>query len=257
MLRMEREFAVVAVGIWVLAAGTGTAPAGTIGIPNASFESPYVELAVPYATSDIADWQKAPMPDWWPTLGYTAQQWIETAGVFVNLPFAPVGNVDGRQAAFLFATPEAELFQDLDARFEIGQAYDLTVSMQGGGNPTYTPPMKAGVTMEIRLYYRDESGHRVTVGSAVVTNPTENYRIAFLADHTLHVPAVTAADAWAGKPIGVQLISTVSLADAGGFWDIDNVRLTAIPEPASLVLLAVGVWRLSVRRTRIVRRREP
>lgn len=257
MLRTEREFAAVAVGIMVLAAWADTAPAGTISIPNASFESPYVEMAVPYARSDIADWQKAPMPDWWPTIGYTAQQWIETAGVFVNLPFAPVGNVDGRQAAFLFATPEVELFQDLDARFEVGQAYDLTVGMQGGGNPTYTPPMKAGVTMEIRLYYRDQSDNRVTVGSAVVTNPTENYHITLLADHTLHVPAVTAADAWAGKPIGVQLISTVGLADAGGFWDIDNVRLTSIPEPASLAMLALGAWGLSMRRTHVGRRREP
>ena len=38
-------------------------------------------------------------------------------------------------------------------------------------------------------------------------------------------------DAWAGQNIGVQIASTVSTNLAGGYWDVDNVRLTETPLP--------------------------
>jgi hypothetical protein len=251
-MRSPRAFVPILAGLTLVTCANMLA-AAVIEVPNGSFESPYLPMEAPYATSDISDWQKAPAPGWWLGYGYSAQQWAETAGVFVSVPASPIDNIDGRQAAFLFATPDVELFQDLDVQFEVGQAYDLVVAMQGGGNPTYTPPMRAGVTLEIRLYYRDDSQNRVAVGSTVVTNPEDNYTITNLSDYQLHVPAVTAQDAWAGRNIGVQLISTLTLADlaagkAGGFWDIDNVRLSAVPEPTSLALLALGVLGLLRRR---------
>src|SRR5262249_5098935 len=51
-------------------------------------------------------------------------------------------------------------------------------------------------------------------------------------DCRLDVPAVNATDAWAGRHIGIQLKSTVTPDLQGGYWDIDNVRLSAITEPA-------------------------
>ncbi|MBN1972571.1 MAG: hypothetical protein JW787_02960, partial [Sedimentisphaerales bacterium] len=51
-------------------------------------------------------------------------------------------------------------------------------------------------------------------------------------DVWLTLPAVKESDQWANKNIGIEIISTLTLADldpvtgrAGGFWDIDNVRL--------------------------------
>ena len=43
-----------------------------------------------------------------------------------------------------------------------------------------------------------------------------------LQDFSVYLPTVQAGDAWAGKPIGVAFRAA---GEAGGFWDLDNVRL--------------------------------
>ena len=161
----------------------------------------------------------------------------------MNVPFQPIDNVDGRQAAFMFAPPGYELFQQLAALYEIGQSYHLTVGIVGGGYG-----MPAGTPMEIRLYYLDAGSNRVTAGATVVTNTNTTGNLTHLTDYTLDLPAVTAGDAWAGKAIGIQLISTADFSNAQGYWDIDNVRLTSAPEPASMALTLVGAGALWVRR---------
>jgi hypothetical protein len=50
-------------------------------------------------------------------------------------------------------------------------------------------------------------------------------------DFAVTTPMVRAGDAWAGKNIGIQFLSTVSPELAGGYWDLDNVRLTSIQAP--------------------------
>lgn len=73
-------------------------------------------------------------------------------------------------------------------------------------------------------------------------------------DFSATVPTVVAGDAWAGKPIGVQLIATSGTGV--GYWDLDNVRLeaTVVPEPGTWALLGTGAglllvagWRRNVR----------
>lgn len=229
----------------VLLASLVTVPASAeiISVPNGSFESPYLEMVSPYATSQIDHWQKAPVPDWWTGAGYGADQWRDSAGVFLNVPFAPIDNMDGRQAAFMFSPPGYELFQDLAATFLVGRSYHLIVGIEGGGYG-----MQLGVPMEIRLYYRDESGDRITVGATEAQNTNDTGAMTSFTDHFLDIPTVADGDPWAGKPIGVQLISTSTFENAGGYWNIDNVRLSAVPEPGSALLLAMGlcafgVWR--------------
>jgi hypothetical protein len=221
----------------------------SIAVPNGSFESPYVDMVSPYATSVISDWQKAPPPAWWTGAGYSAQQWAESAGTFVGVPFAPISNLDGRQAAFMFATPGVELFQDLTATFEVGKSYHLTVGIEGGGYG-----MQLGCPMEIRLYYRDENSNRITLAATEATNTNATGVMSRFTDYQLDIPAVAISDPWVGQTIGVQLISTASFDSMGGYWDIDNVRLTAaLPEPHSITLLTVG---LGVFLTRSWRRRK-
>lgn len=245
-MRVERVFLSVAAGLLVLMAGAQVASATLIDVPNGSFELPEVPNVSPYATSTVASWQKAPVPDWWAMTGYPAQSWYESVGTFLDVPFAPVANVDQEQAAFLFATPGVELFQDLAASYQAGQSYHLTVALSGGGYG-----MKAGVPIELRLYYRDDAGERVTIGARTVSNTNLSGTITALADYQLDIPQVTPADPWAGRSIGVQLISTVRMQDAGGYWDLDNVRLVSVPEPTSVAMLVLGALVLRRRASRV------
>ena len=51
-------------------------------------------------------------------------------------------------------------------------------------------------------------------------------------DFTVQTPAVTATNAWAGQNIGILFLSTVDTNNAGGIWDMDNVRLVETTAPA-------------------------
>ena len=85
--------------------------------------------------------------------------------------------------------------------------------------------MKDNVPIEIRLYYRDDENNKVTVGTASYIYYLENGYVKHFNDVQLDIPYVKQTDPWAGKNIGVQLISTLTLADldpdtgrAGGYW---------------------------------------
>ncbi len=223
--------------MFALATAVSAARAAPIYVPNASFESPVIRES-PFARPDLADWQQAPPPDWWIGMGYTAEDWDNTTGVFYNVPDVPtwIDNVDGEQAAFLFSTPGVEIYQDLAATFEAGLALRLTVGLQGGGMG-----MPLGTPLELRLYYRDDDGVRVTVGSTVAVNTTDESQphLRHLDDWQLEIAVVSPSDPWAGKNIGIQIISPPQ--SPGGFWRVDNVRLEVIPEPAAAALLAAGL----------------
>ena len=236
-MKTRTAFMAVVVGIAMLAAANKT-QAGSIYIPNASFESPETT----FVSIDIDSWQKPPAPWWYNESG--GYSWDQLTGVFLNLPPEDpdhIDNCDGDQAVWLFAVPEVELFQDLTATFEVGYSYSLTVGIFGGG-----ANMKDDVPIEIRLYYRDAQDKKVTVGATTFTYHSDAGYPRFLGgelapaqagvkhfnDVQLDIPRPLRGDPWAGKNIGVQLISTLTLADldpdtgrAGGFWDLDNVRL--------------------------------
>jgi hypothetical protein len=202
-------------------------------VPNGSFESPETDFAAPQMDS----WQKAPEPAWY--MGGGGFPWDQLMGQFLNTTNGSpnhIDNVDGEQGAFLFALPDVAIFQDyntlfgtntapthnFNAKFEVGKSYALTVGVLGGGGG-----MSNGVTFEISLYYRDAASNRVTVAAASITNtaalfPTNTH----LADFRVILPRVKASDAWADKYIGIRLASTVGFELQGGYWDVDNVRLT-------------------------------
>jgi hypothetical protein len=212
-------------------------PAAAISVPNNSFESPVVPPVSPYAAPDIDYWQKSPQPTWYDPSQNANTPWSYLMGQFYNVPFPGqfIENCDGSQAAFLFALPDAALFQDHDtiygtntvpthsfnAKFNVGSSYDLIVAVLGGGGG-----MKEGVTLQLALYYRSSSSNFTVVASTTVTNsaalfPTNTH----FADFVVHLPQVKATDAWAGQNIGIQLASTVGFDLPGGYWDLDNVRL--------------------------------
>lgn len=217
---------------WTLAS-----QAGTITIPNHSFESPAVPPTAPYASPEIDDWQKSAQPVWYDPSQNADTPWAYLMGCFYNVPFPGqfIDNCDGNQATFLFALPEAALFQDydsvsgtnttpthaFDARFAVGRAYTLTAGVIGGGGG-----MKPGATLELGLFYRDAASNLVTVASTVITNSTDVFPTnTHFVDFQVQLPTVQETNAWAGKHIGIRLLSTTSFDLAGGYWDLDNVRL--------------------------------
>jgi hypothetical protein len=83
------------------------------------------------------------------------------------------------------------------------------------------------------LYYRDSLSNMVTIAATnIVYDPNVFTGITNLVDFQLDSPTVHATDPWAGQHIGVQFLSTVSSNLAGGYWDLDNVRLTDVLTPA-------------------------
>lgn len=214
----------VFVGVF-LAAWANPVQSASVCVPNASFELPETV----FVDVNIASWQDCAKPWWYDESG--GYFWDQLTGVFLNVPPedpSHIDNCDGLQAAWLFAVPEVELFQNLTATFEIGRAYHLMVGVIGGGGN-----MKDDVPIEIRLYYRDDDDNKVTVGATSFAFDLEAGYIKHFNDVRLDIPPVDDADPWAGKNIGVQIVSTLSFPEdldpetgrAGGFWDLDNVRL--------------------------------
>ena len=251
-------------GLWravAIAVGTLSAvalQAAPIVVPNGSFESP----STPFADPRIDAWQKSPKPVWFEE--NEAQKWDQLTGVFVNTaPGAAdhIDNMDGSQAIFLFALPEAALFQDydstdwsnstpthaFDAVFEVGKSYRLTVGAVGGGGG-----MVEGASLLAALYYRDAASNIVMVaGTNIVHSPALFTNTTHFVDFPVEVPEVQAGDAWANQHIGIQLLSTVAPDKAAGYWDIDNVRLTEEGGAAAALTLANpsvsgGVFSLTV-----------
>jgi hypothetical protein len=232
---------VAALAIWL-----ANLQAGNIYIPNASFELPVVPWADTYAVSNMVSWQKTAEPAGYDPSTNNDALWGNLTGAFYNFPFPGsfIDNCDGSQAAFLIAVPQVGFFQDysslsgtnttpsheFNALFNVGKAYTLTVGLIGGG-----AAMKDGVTLQLSLYYRDALSNQVIVAATTVTNSSSIFptRTHFV-DFQVQVPGVKSSDPWAGKNIGIQLLSTVDPASglAGGYWDVENVRLIETVAPA-------------------------
>ncbi len=211
--------------------------AAPIPIPNASFESP----PTVFVETRIDAWQETAKPaSYDENDGYT---WDQLTGVFLNTPSPSADHIDnchGNQAMYLFAVPEVGIFQDYDsvdwldmapthefnAIFEAGKSYNLTVGVIGGGGG-----MLNGASLELSFYYRDASSNKVTVAATNIVHSTTLFsNTTHFVDCSLDLLPVRPTDPWAGKYIGVKILSTVPAAQAGGYWDVDNVRLTSIRE---------------------------
>ena len=235
----------------VSAAGLSRAHAGSISIPNSSFESPST-LPVGVSTS-IDSWQKAPQPAYFDpaTFGFT---WDQTAGIFYDTN--PYANRDGTQCAYMLSFPGVSLFQDasttpaFNATFQVGQSYTLTFG-------TFGKQLDSNNSLQLSLYYRDGGNNIVTIGTpTTITYNPANFPVTpplNLADFSVSIPTVQAGDAWAGKNIGI-MVQVASSDFSGGYWDMDNFRLTTVPEPGVASLVGLGLLGLAARGIRTGRR---
>lgn len=204
-----------------LLAGVPLARSQPLYVLNASFESP----STAFVDNRLEHWQRTPKPFWYDESG--GFTWDQLFGVFRNTePGKPdhIANCDGAQAIYLFAVPEAGIFQDgvgAGTTFSVRKSYSLTAGIIGGGGG-----MTNGVSLEMSVYYLDTGGNRVVVGGTNIVHDLARFPNQInLVDIQLTIPPVRPIDAWMGRSIGVRFLSTVNPVLAGGYWDIDNVRL--------------------------------
>jgi hypothetical protein len=230
-VQVRRNLTAVMLGWIALLALAGALRAGTLYVPNGSFELPLVSDAEVVATNMIS-WETFP------------QQSDGAIGVFVNnpaytnsVPDDYIYNCNGNQAAYFFNDPGVALFQDYDAvdstgapshafaaTYEVGKSYQLVTGFIGSTNFGEMP----GATLQMALYYRDSSSNMVTIAFTNIVYDTNVFTsITNLVDFQLNLPAVQAADPWAGQHIGIEFLFTGDTNLAGGFWDLDNVRLSS------------------------------
>jgi hypothetical protein len=236
-----------AFGLAAILSTGGNLHAQPIDVPNHSFESP----STGFVTNNFDSWQKSARPAYFDfieqTYGYT---WNQMSGIFAGT--GAYGNLHGSQAAYLFSFPQVGLLQnyatmdyddaspshDFNATFEAGKSYTLTLGVFGKG---FFGNMTEGSMLGLSLYYRDGL-NMVTVGVPTVVTYTAagflNVGALNLQDFQVNIPTVQAGDAWVGQNIGIKIETIYGTGD--GYWDIDNVRLTAVPEPGALGLIAAG-----------------
>jgi hypothetical protein len=244
----------------VLGASAGAVRAQAISVPNYSFESQVAPPTYPYVTTLIDSWQKAAKPAYFNETNI-GLLWDQTAGLFQNTPVGAtnhIDNLDGNQGLYFLAFPQVAVFQDynttdwnhttpthaFNAIYQAGLSYRLTVGVLGG-----LGGMPEGTGLQLGLYYRDSGNNMVPLGTTAITYTAAGFPSAtHFVDFNVDVPVVQATDAWAGQNIGMELMSTSGTGQ--GYWDLDNVRLTEAPEPASLGLLASGLGGLLLVRRR-------
>ena len=223
----------------ILIAAAATATAQNILVPNASFESPTPPPGFP-ATPQIDNWQKSAVPPGFDPAFFGGLTWDQLSGIFPNTPSGQpnhINNVLGDQAAYVFSVPGVGLFQDLTANVEAGKGYQLTLGIVGAGG------ILPGSSFTVSLYYRDAGNAPVTLGLTTIQYSAAAFPSGSdLVDFSVTVPGISAGNAAVGRPLGVDLTTTTTTG--GGYWDFDNVRLTAIPaapEPGPLALTALGL----------------
>lgn len=229
----------VLIGLMVMVMSVGIIRAASYVVPNGSFEIP----ATFFVSLNFDSWQRTPQPFWWDE--NATGPWTNLTGIFKNTAIGNpdhIDNCDGNQAMWLFANPDAGLFQDYDSvdwndsapthafdvKFETGKSYRLTVGLIGGG---YS--MLPETPLQASLYYRDATNNKVLVAATTITYSASYFsnRTHFV-DFSVVTPTVNTGDPWAGKNIGIQFLSVVSPELAGGYWDLEHVRLTSSVTPA-------------------------
>jgi hypothetical protein len=209
-------------GVWDIENVRLSAVREFVMVPNFSFENPPVPTGAP-AYPVINNWQKFPQPAYWdePTMG----PWTNLTGIFPNPASGEAGhidNVDRTQAAYIFATPGSGIYQDLNTKFEIGNAYTLTVAII---NSSQAPPT-ANTPVSIALYYRDAQNNMVPVAvKSVPFNNTNFPNPAHMVDISVTSDTLGSGSPALNKNIGVYISSASDFSNAGGVWDADNVRI--------------------------------
>lgn len=242
-----------------LLAVSNNLPAQPISVSNPSFESQAVNPIIFPVDFRVDSWQKAPQPGYFTNSPQLT--WDQTVGLFNGTLQNPYSNLAGNQATYMLSFPGAGIFQDnlstdwsgavngLNATFQVGSAYQFTLGVFG------KEMMENYSSLQLSLFYRN-GANMVNVGTpTTITFNSTTFNPAgplALVDFSVTTPIVQIGDAWAGQNIGIRIDSM--LGTGQGYWDLDNVRLTAVPEPTALSLLAIGLGGVLLARVRTHRK---
>ncbi len=196
------------------------AKADSVPIPNHSFEVPTIDpianpfLAIPFVSSWTED---------------DIDPCSRNTGTFLNTPPESsdhLFNVDGSQLAFLGSMDGNALWQYLPATYQQGRSYQLTVGVCISA--AFPPPQ--GTPLVLALHYSSDPNLALhflsdpNIASVKVPAPPPSSRT--IEDFSITLPTVDPNDPWVNKNIGIAIRATGA---AGGFWDLDNVRLMEYP----------------------------
>ena len=233
---MRSVHSIALVVLSAVLATAGHTQAAAVLVANNSFESPAINNTDPSQPGYNKFGAVAAIDSW-------TRPADNNSGGFVNSALTDpshIGNADGNQLAFLCAIPNNAISQDLAATYDVDSAYTLRV----GVATSYYQPPASDATLTLSLYYLAADGTRPTIAASTISLTDAGVRDDQLIDFSTSLPAVQTSDAWAGRPIGIL----INPGGSGGFWDLDNVRLTAAPEPATLGLVLLLLPALVTRR---------
>lgn len=205
-----------------------SAHAASVMVPNFSFELPALGINGA-AVGNPTNWNGTG------TVGYVYNGWN---GGAIN-----VTGLDGNQLGWFNTDVGTSMSQLLTTTFTAGQSYELRVAAVKASNAWSGSTAANAIT--IQLYY----GAFNVIASGTALAQDLNTSQGAMTDITANLTTVAGADAWAGQAIGIRIISTADGANNND-WAVDNVRLTAVPEPSSAVLVSCLGFLAIVRRRR-------
>jgi hypothetical protein len=235
--------------------GLATSKAADITVPNFSFESPAGPFAIQVSLT-IDDWTTTGPPSEVVNVGNGPQN--SGVGIFQNSsPGSPgyATNADGTQMAYMFSGSQDPTYnlhtlsQVLTTAFAANTQYTLTLGVSdAGGAP---PP---GDQLSLQLFYTTPAAPNTPVYLATtnVVQGTDSLSNTALTDYSATTPLLgqSGIDPAVGNDIGIIFTTT---GVGGGEFNLDNVRLTATPEPGTLALLGLAAAPGLMRRRRIPR----
>jgi len=214
--------------------GVLAGPSQAVQLNNPSFESPEVTGA-----------PALPSIDGWAEFDAPITNGDQVHGVFPNPGGADaIANVDQQQVAFMSALGGLgiAIAQVSTDTFQVGKSYNVAAWLGKSGDTDFGTPPPDDAEITVRLFYGDVNNAldpAFEIASAAVL--AGDLSSAALAMTDFSSPIVQPGDAWADQPIGIAFLPTAgdNFSDPNTF-NIDNVSIAEVPEPASIALLSVA-----------------